>query len=139
MAISVWDYFSNAAGIIVPRIQVKQTMTMWWNAQGNARQKLVFQAIPKLFYDFYGTEGTQCGAFRGNPGPRAAAFCVRNYEGDLVGAKGVKLAESTSLVAEAMTIKEELQYCWENNYLNIILESDSLAMVQILNGVWEIP
>jgi len=27
MAISVWDYFSNAAGIIGPRIQVKQTMT----------------------------------------------------------------------------------------------------------------
>ncbi|KAH0672744.1 hypothetical protein KY290_024970 [Solanum tuberosum] len=75
-------------------------------------------------------------ASRGNPGSSAAAFYVRNYEGDLVGAKGVKLAESTSLVAEAMSIKEGLQYCWENNYLNIILESDSLAMVQILNDIW---
>ncbi|KAH0669467.1 hypothetical protein KY285_023628 [Solanum tuberosum] len=76
------------------------------------------------------------GASRGNPGSSVAAFYVRNYEGDLVGAKGVKLAESTSLVVEAMTIKEGLQYCWENNYLNIILESNSLAMVQILNGIW---
>ncbi|KAG5585391.1 hypothetical protein H5410_045825, partial [Solanum commersonii] len=35
-------------------------------------------------------------------------------------------------------IREGLQYCWENNFLNIILESNSLAMVHILNGVWEI-
>jgi len=48
------------------------------------------------------------GASRGNPGPSAAVLCVRNYEGDLVCAKGVKLAEFTSLVAEAMAIKEGL-------------------------------
>ncbi|KAH0642427.1 hypothetical protein KY290_034020 [Solanum tuberosum] len=63
---------------------------------------------------------------------------VKWFPPPYVCAKGVKLAEFTSLVAEATAIKEGLQYCWKNNYLNIILESDSLAMNQILNGVWEI-
>lgn len=38
----VWKYFSQAVGIIVPRIHVKQTMKRWWDCQGNTRQKMIF-------------------------------------------------------------------------------------------------
>ncbi|KAK4718684.1 hypothetical protein R3W88_017022 [Solanum pinnatisectum] len=36
-------------------------------------------------------------------------------------------------------MREGLQYCFENNLTNIILETDSLALVHILNGDWETP
>ncbi|KAK4736878.1 hypothetical protein R3W88_000575 [Solanum pinnatisectum] len=36
-------------------------------------------------------------------------------------------------------MREGLQYCFENNLSNIILETYSLAMVHILNGDWETP
>ncbi|KAH0680863.1 hypothetical protein KY284_021948 [Solanum tuberosum] len=42
-------------------------------------------------------------------------------------------------VAEAKAISEGLQYCLENHYSNIIIETDSLAMVNIINGDWKIP
>lgn len=44
IATTVWKYFSNAAGILGPWIQLKQSMKKWWEAQGNSRQKLIFKA-----------------------------------------------------------------------------------------------
>uniref|UniRef100_A0A0V0HSG0 Putative ovule protein n=1 Tax=Solanum chacoense TaxID=4108 RepID=A0A0V0HSG0_SOLCH len=45
----------------------------------------------------------------------------------------------TDLVAEAIAIREGLQCCLENNFPNIIIETDSLALVHMLKGEWEIP
>ncbi|KAH0661693.1 hypothetical protein KY284_026624 [Solanum tuberosum] len=79
------------------------------------------------------------GACRGNPGPSAAAFCIRNSAGDLVYAKGVKIQDSTSIVVEAIAVREGLQYYWEHEFVQVLLELDSYALVQMLNGKWEIP
>ncbi|KAH0636681.1 hypothetical protein KY289_036596 [Solanum tuberosum] len=79
------------------------------------------------------------GASRGNPGPSATAFCIRNSAGDLVGAKGVKIQDSTKIMAEAITVREGLQYCWEQSLIQVILESDSYALVKMLNGEWDVP
>ena len=79
------------------------------------------------------------GASKGNPGPSATTFCLRNHVGDFVGAKGFQIADTTNLVAEARAIREVLQFCLDNQLTNIILETDSLAMVNIINGDWEIP
>uniref|UniRef100_M1D7E5 Reverse transcriptase n=1 Tax=Solanum tuberosum TaxID=4113 RepID=M1D7E5_SOLTU len=78
------------------------------------------------------------GASRGNPGPSSAAFCVRNHEGYLLCAKGITIPDSYSLVAEVIAIRIGLQFCLENQIPNIIVESDSLAIVNIINGVWKI-
>lgn len=75
------------------------------------------------------------GASRGNPGPSATAFCVRNFNSDLVGAKGLKIEDSINTVVEAIAIREGLWYCREHGFLNIIIKTDSSAMVNILNGV----
>lgn len=40
------------------------------------------------------------GASRGNPSPSAIAFCIRNKEGNLLVAKGVKIGETTNLAAK---------------------------------------
>lgn len=79
------------------------------------------------------------GVLRGNPGLSTAAFCLRNQEGDLMGAKGFKIKDATNLVDEARAISEGLQYCLDNQLSNIIIETNSLAMVNILNGDWETP
>ncbi|KAH0678922.1 hypothetical protein KY284_020007 [Solanum tuberosum] len=79
------------------------------------------------------------GASRGNPGPSAAAFCIRDHNDNFLGEKGVKIPDFTNLVAEAITMREGLQYYLENQLSHIIMEPDSLAMVNIINGVWETP
>jgi len=79
------------------------------------------------------------GASKGNPGPSSAAFCIRDSNGNLVGARGLRVPDTTNLVAEAVAIKEALQYYCEKGYTNIIVESDSLTLVHMLNGDWEIP
>ncbi|KAH0661671.1 hypothetical protein KY284_026602 [Solanum tuberosum] len=78
------------------------------------------------------------GASRGNSGPSSASICVRNSDGNLVGAKGLKVGVTTNLIAEVVAVKEGLSYCCENNFLNVIIETDSMALVQILNGAWEV-
>ncbi|KAH0665292.1 hypothetical protein KY290_027558 [Solanum tuberosum] len=186
-----WWMKTNAAGIIGPWIQLKQAMKKWWEAQGNSRQKLIFQAIPNIVLWFFGRGEVQffmvecilmkfgytdvpkawphmialldgykptlqyevvrwsrlpiswwkCntdGASRGNSGPSSASICVRNSDGNLVGAKGLKVGVTTNLIAEVVAVKEGLSYCCENNFLNVIIETDSMALVQILNGAWEV-
>jgi len=64
---------------------------------------------------------------------------VRDHNGNLVGAKGVKLVDSSNLMAEAIAIREGLQYCLDKHFQQIIIETDSLSMVNILNGEWESP
>ncbi|WMV32127.1 hypothetical protein MTR67_025512 [Solanum verrucosum] len=118
IATKVWNYVSQATVIIGPRNQVKQTMKKWWDAHRNSRQKEIFQAIPNivLWPNFLyklmkwlppPIGWWKCntdGASRGNPSPSTVAFCVRNVDGDLVGPKGLKIADSTNLVAEAVAM-----------------------------------
>ncbi|XP_060170537.1 uncharacterized protein LOC132601473 [Lycium barbarum] len=44
----IWNYFSTAAGIMGPFIQIKQTILIWWNFNTVARLKALYQAIPLL-------------------------------------------------------------------------------------------
>ncbi|KAH0722591.1 hypothetical protein KY290_005243 [Solanum tuberosum] len=55
------------------------------------------------------------------------------------GAKGVKLVDSSNSMVEAIAIREGLQYCLDKHFQQIIIEADSLSMVNILNGEWESP
>ncbi|KAH0730567.1 hypothetical protein KY290_001567 [Solanum tuberosum] len=205
----VWQHYSNAAGLLGPWIQIKQTMDKWWTAKVNPMQKYIFQAVPTLILWFlwkrrnsvlhggsyntnkviwdinymvqkllrskFGLEQTpntwpqivaamegfrpkfetkwvrwfpppcgwwKCntdGASRGNPGPSSAAFCVRNHHGDIISAQGNMLPDSTNLVAEMIAIRSGLQFCLENHIPKLIVESDSLAAVNIINGIWKIP
>uniref|UniRef100_M1DQE1 Nuclease n=1 Tax=Solanum tuberosum TaxID=4113 RepID=M1DQE1_SOLTU len=101
----------------------------------NFQYKLVKWLPPEIGWWKCNTDG----ASRDNPGPSTAAFCVRNVDGDLVGAKGLKIPDSTNLVTEVVAVREGLKYCWENELFNVIIESDSLALVNIINGAWEVP
>lgn len=48
------------------------------------------------------------GASKGNPRPSSASFCIRDHEGNLIVAKGVRIQVTSNLIAEVITIRE----CW---------------------------
>ncbi|KAH0642112.1 hypothetical protein KY290_033711 [Solanum tuberosum] len=79
------------------------------------------------------------GASRGNPGLSSIALCIRDHTWNLVVAKGRRIQEVNSVKAEAIAIKECLEYCHKMKYQQIILETDSWSLVQILQGTWEKP
>lgn len=76
------------------------------------------------------------GASKWNPSLIGSSFCLRNHEGGFLGAKEVKITDSTILVVEPRAISEGLHFCLENPQSVIIIKTDSLAIVYIINGVW---
>ncbi|MCD7454380.1 hypothetical protein HAX54_024549 [Datura stramonium] len=83
--------------------------------------------------------GNTYGASKGNPVPNSVAFFIIDYEGNLRVARGVKLADFNNIVAKTRAITEGLVLYYENGLTNIIIELDSLAMVNILEEKWEVP
>lgn len=79
------------------------------------------------------------GASKGNPGPSAGGFCIRNWNGEFIYAASQELDFKTSLEAEVIAFERGLQFCMSNNLLPVILETDSLIVSKILDGIWEIP
>lgn len=79
------------------------------------------------------------GAAKGNPGPRSSLFCIRNKEGDLIYAESRRIADSSNLIAEAVALKLGLEYCVEHNLIPLILKTESLALNQMVIGMWEVP
>ncbi|XP_060200374.1 uncharacterized protein LOC132628625 [Lycium barbarum] len=204
-AAEVWNYYTTAAGIIDPLIQLHQAVQKWWNMKCVGKLKLVFEAMPsficwqlwkrrnalmngaqmskskviycinqnihKLISSLYpwlknvphtwpqmvqlleglnprsGSQMVQWrflstgwyGASRGNPGQSSAAFCIRDEIGDLIHAAARRLSNTTNIYAEVTTIHDGLQYCVNNHMLPVIMETDSLAMVNIIQGDRETP
>ncbi|MCD7461842.1 hypothetical protein HAX54_047231 [Datura stramonium] len=67
------------------------------------------------------------------------AFYVRIKDADVVGTKGRRLSVATNMIAKAISIKEGLEICIPRQFYPAIVETDSLAMVNIINGIWKIP
>jgi len=67
------------------------------------------------------------------------AFYVRDSKGYILGARGLKVSDYTNLVVEAISIRTGFSYCFEKQLSKVIIEIDSLALVHILNGEWEVP
>ncbi|PHT68363.1 hypothetical protein T459_27850 [Capsicum annuum] len=79
------------------------------------------------------------GASKANPDPNSIAFCIRDWHGDLLVAQGNRVRDTTSLETEVMAIKACLTYCRKHSISQLILESDSWNIVQILNVKWLTP
>lgn len=80
-------------------------------------------------------KGKTDGASKDNPGPSSAAFCIRDHSGSFVITKGIKIPDSTNLAAKARAIRECLEFFQKFKIEPIIVEFDSLQMVQILEGI----
>ncbi|KAH0669829.1 hypothetical protein KY289_024322 [Solanum tuberosum] len=102
---------------------------------------------PKLYYQSVAwrpLEGTfiKCNTnrgCRGNPGLSTYGFCLRNSEGNLIYAQAEPIGVTTNMEAEARAILEALKVCTEKGLQNVILEKNSLCMMNFLRGLWKIP
>lgn len=79
------------------------------------------------------------GSSKENPGPSSWAFCVRDYRGNFKAATTSVTPNTNSLCAEARAIERGMEFCVRNQFLPLVIETDSLAMKQIIDGNWHIP
>ncbi|KAM3281865.1 hypothetical protein P3S67_027512 [Capsicum chacoense] len=79
------------------------------------------------------------GVSRGNPGRISYAFCIRDPLGDLIYAEAKEIAEGTNTFLEIIAILEAARYCVAHNVFNLILETDSLFLKNIITGTWKPP
>ncbi|KAG5577698.1 hypothetical protein H5410_057832 [Solanum commersonii] len=80
----------------------------------------------------------QNGASKGNLGLSAGSLCVRNREGGFIYVASYDLDIKQVFEAKILTVKKELRFCVSNNLLPVILETDSLIVAKILDGICEI-
>ncbi|XP_059292623.1 uncharacterized protein LOC132046097 [Lycium ferocissimum] len=79
------------------------------------------------------------GASRGNLEMSSAAFCIRNERGDLMYAATRTLNDTTNICAEAIALGDRIEYCVTHQFLPVIMETDSLALLNIIRNIWSIP
>ena len=78
------------------------------------------------------------GGSRGNPGPSAAAFIIMDGDSNIVDQGGKFLGESSSGMAEYIGVELALEKALELGVKNIELRSDSLMVVNQLNGLFTV-
>ncbi|XP_070021738.1 uncharacterized protein [Nicotiana sylvestris] len=79
------------------------------------------------------------GALRGNPGRISIGFCIRNENGDIVKSVGKDIEETTNTVAEAKAMVEALRFCRFQQYSHVWLQTDSMILKKIMDGIWKPP
>lgn len=79
------------------------------------------------------------GASRGNPGRSGIGFCLRDDRGDVKYAAGREIEESSNNEAEVKAMVEALRVCKVMNYLQICLQTDSMLLKNIIEGLWKPP
>ncbi|KAK4728475.1 hypothetical protein R3W88_021463 [Solanum pinnatisectum] len=66
-------------------------------------------------------------------------FCLRNHTGDLVFAKANGIGMTTNMEAEALAIYDALSYCHDNDFRQVIIETDSLCLKRMILKQWRVP
>ena len=78
------------------------------------------------------------GASRGNPGPSGIGYCIRSADGNTIERKGEFIGFATSRVAEYYAIKKGIERAIELGYKTVRFISDSLMVVNQLNGIFKV-
>lgn len=60
-------------------------------------------------------------------------------EGNFVYAASSVVGVTSSLEVEVWALQEDLKYCIKENWLPIILETNSLMAFNCISGIWEVP
>ncbi|KAK4726926.1 hypothetical protein R3W88_031843 [Solanum pinnatisectum] len=79
------------------------------------------------------------GACKDNFGPSSGAYCVRAAAGRFIYAETKRLGYCTNLIAEIKAFRLGLEYCTSQNLVPLTMETYSLSVKKILDGLWEIP
>lgn len=79
------------------------------------------------------------GASKGNSGLSSYGFCITDDKGDLIYARAKGLGVSTNTEEESLAIKQALEYCYEENIIDFIIEINSLSLKKMILNQWKIP
>ena len=78
------------------------------------------------------------GASRGNPGPSGIGYCIYNNDGHIIKQGGEFIGFSTSRVAEYFAMRKGIELAIELGYKKVRFVSDSLMVVNQLNGIFTV-
>ena len=78
------------------------------------------------------------GASRGNPGPSAIGYCIRDHDGKIIERQGEFIGFATSRLAEYLAMRKGIERAIELGYKTAHFISDSLMVVNQLNGIFHI-
>ena len=78
------------------------------------------------------------GASRGNPGPSGIGYCIHDDSGKIIEQGGEFIGFATSRVAEYYAMKKGIERALEMKYKTVRFISDSLMVVNQLNGVFTV-
>ena len=78
------------------------------------------------------------GASRGNPGPAGIGYCIHDDKGQIIEKNGEFIGFATSRVAEYCAMRKGVERAIELGYKTCRFISDSLMVVNQLNGVFNI-
>lgn len=78
------------------------------------------------------------GASRGNPGPSGIGYCIHDSNGQILERQGEFIGFATSRLAEYLAMRKGVERAIELGYKSVRFISDSLMVVNQLNGVFTI-
>lgn len=78
------------------------------------------------------------GASRGNPGPSGIGYCIYNSEGQIIEKNGEFIGFATSRLAEYYAMRKGIERAIESGYKSVRFVSDSLMVVNQLNGIFTV-
>lgn len=78
------------------------------------------------------------GASRGNPGPSGIGYCIHDNTGQIVERNGEFIGFATSRLAEYCAMRKGVERAIELGYKTVRFISDSLMVVNQLNGIFNV-
>lgn len=78
------------------------------------------------------------GASRGNPGPAGIGYCIHDNNGQIIERGGEFIGFATSRLAEYLAMKKGVERAIELGYKTAHFISDSLMVVNQLNGIFRV-
>ncbi len=78
------------------------------------------------------------GASRGNPGPSGIGYCIHDDKGKILERGGEFIGFATSRVAEYYAMRKGIEHAIELGYKTAKFVSDSLMVVNQLNGIFTV-
>ncbi|RYC74714.1 reverse transcriptase-like protein [Candidatus Nanosyncoccus alces] len=78
------------------------------------------------------------GASRGNPGPSGIGYCIHDNNGKITERRGEFIGFATSRMAEYYAMRKGIERAIELGYKSVRFISDSLMVVNQLNGIFHI-
>ncbi|XP_059285591.1 uncharacterized protein LOC132039063 [Lycium ferocissimum] len=68
-----------------------------------------------------------------------SCFRIGDDVGNLIYAGARRIADTTNITVESVAVFDGIEYCIKNDLVPVMIASDSLSMINIIQGVWEIP